>query len=423
MLLKFHNMNKFNLLLSCACLPVLAFGQCDGERYRYTSAFSASSVSYDVAYGSNINVYGVEEELVFDWYEPVGDFATDRPLVIMAHGGFFLGGSNDGADVVPLCEDLARMGYAVASISYRLGVVNLLDLENELTRAVWRGVHDSRAAVRYFRASTEGGANPWGIDPDQIYLGGVSAGGFIALHHAYLDDESEIPTGIDLSAAGLGGGIEGESGTPGVNSEVAGIFNICGALKDVAWMQSGDVPLVSVHGTADATVPYATGQVSLMGFPVTEVNGSASVHAQADAIGLPNCFVPIEGADHVPHVTDNAAYLTTLATVAGMLSTWACPDYTPQCGEYDYTSELLERAPWLTQPRLYPNPATTGTASQLVWSDAPTGAWTCVVRDLMGREVWNAQAQGTRVELPALAAGTYLVHVPAAQSTYQWVVR
>ena len=167
-------------------------------------------------------------------------------------------------DVVPLCEDFARMGYAVASISYRLGIANLLDLENELIRAVWRGVHDGRAAVRYFRKSVEEDGNPWGIDPDRIYMGGVSAGGFLAVHHAYVDDEAEIPAIIDQSQPGMGGGLEGESGNPGYSSQVAGIFNVSGALKDAELDPARRCePLVSVHGTADGTVPYGTGSVSL----------------------------------------------------------------------------------------------------------------------------------------------------------------
>jgi para-nitrobenzyl esterase len=287
-----------------ASCNLFAQADCDGERYRFTSANSNVSVSYDHAYGSNTNVYGVEEELVFDFYEAAGSTEAHRPLLIMAHGGFFLSGSNDGVDVVPLCEDLARMGYAVASISYRLGVVNLLDLENELVRAVWRGVHDSRAAVRYFRRSVEEEGNPWAIDADRIFIGGVSAGGFIALHHAYVDEESEIPASIDQAALGLGGGLEGLSGNSGFGSEVAGVFNICGALKDASWIAAGDEPLVSVHGTNDATVPFGADLVSLMGFPVTEVDGSSVIHEQAEAVGLTHCFVPIEGADHVPHVLD-----------------------------------------------------------------------------------------------------------------------
>ena len=100
------------------------------------------------------------------------------------------------------------MGYVTASFSYRLGIDNLFDFQTSFVEAVWRGVHDSRAAVRYFRKSVEMG-NPYHIDPERIYLGGVSAGGFIAMHHAYVDEESEIPTYIDESEPGLGGGLEG----------------------------------------------------------------------------------------------------------------------------------------------------------------------------------------------------------------------
>ena len=124
--------------------------------------------------------------------------------MILAHGGFFLDGSNDGLDVVSLSEDLAQMGYVVASMSYRLGVniTNLLEIQDEFIKAVWRGVHDSKAAVRFFRKSAEEG-NPYGIDPNRIYLGGVSAGAFIALHHAYVDEDIEIPTQIDITELGL----------------------------------------------------------------------------------------------------------------------------------------------------------------------------------------------------------------------------
>ena len=203
-------------------LSVHAQSDCDGERYRYTSAFDNVSVSEDHVYGSNLSALGVDTELVFDFYEAVGNAEAERPLLIMAHGGFFLAGSNDGMEVVPLCEDFARMGYAVASISYRLGIAPSFDLENELVQAVWRGVHDSRAAVRYFRKSVEEEGNPWGIDVDRIFIGGVSAGGFVALHHAYVDQDSEIPNNIDESQPGMGGGLEGDSGNPGYSFRCGG---------------------------------------------------------------------------------------------------------------------------------------------------------------------------------------------------------
>ena len=223
--------------MACATIVSHAQQECDGYRYRYTGAFETHSVTYDVQYGQNLSWNGVEEELVVDIYAPVGDVIAERPLVILAHGGFFLDGSNDGLDVVSLSEDLAQMGYVVASMSYRLGVDDLgillgtAVLQDEFVKAVWRGVHDSKAAVRFFRKSAEEG-NPYGIDANRIYLGGVSAGAFIALHHAYVDDDSEIPTQIDITELGLEGGLEGLSGNPGYSSAGEGRIQHCRRIAD-----------------------------------------------------------------------------------------------------------------------------------------------------------------------------------------------
>lgn len=405
-------MTRFALTLVALAMgtpALLAQSDCDGERYRYTSTYDNVSVSEGHVYGNNIDALGIDTELDFDFYEAVDNGETDRPLIIIAHGGFFLAGSNDGLDVVPLCEDFARMGYAVASISYRLGIANLLDLENELIKAVWRAVHDGRAAVRYFRKSVEEEGNPWGIDPDRIYMGGVSAGGFLALHHAYVDADGEIPSNIDQTAPGMGGGLEGDSGNPGYSSQVAGIFNVSGALKDATWMQAGDENLVSIHGTADGTVPYGTGSVNLMGFPVTDVDGSATLHEEAEDIGLTHCFITIDGAGHVPHVTNSNAYDITLSTIAGALSSWICADYPEQCGEYDYTSDIQEQ---LTHAvRMYPNPADNGQVT-LVHS-AADGGWKAHIRDGQGRVVATHSDFGPQatLNLSGLPSGLYIVEV------------
>ena len=405
-------MTRFALTLVALTMgtpTLLAQSDCDGERYRYTSTYDNVSVSEGHVYGSNIDALGIDTELDFDFYEAVDNGETDRPLIIIAHGGFFLAGSNDGLDVVPLCEDFARMGYAVASISYRLGIANLLDLENELIKAVWRAVHDGRAAVRYFRKSVEEDGNPWGIDPERIFMGGVSAGGFLALHHAYVDADGEIPSNIDQTAPGMGGGLEGESGNPGYSSQVAGIFNVSGALKDASWMQAGDENLVSIHGTADGTVPFGTGSVNLMGFPVTDVDGSATLHDEAEDIGLTHCFITLDGAGHVPHVGNNDAYGVTLSTIAGALSSWICADYPDQCGEYDYTSDIREQLAHAV--RMYPNPADNGQVT-LVHS-ASDKAWQAHIRDGQGRVVATHTDFGPQatLDLSGLPSGLYIVEV------------
>lgn len=386
---------------------------CDDFRYRYTGAFDEVEVDYDVPYGENINVNFVPEELVVDIYTPVGDSHESRPLVIMAHGGFFVAGSNDGIDVVPLCEDLARMGYVVASMSYRLGVDLFGDLQTEFVKAVWRGVHDSRAAVRYFRQSMDYG-NPYDIDTNRIFLGGVSAGGFIALHHAYVDDQSEIPEQIDVTDPGMGGGLEGLSGNTGYSSEVKGVFNIAGALQTADFMDLGmNEPVVSIHGTADGTVPYGEGDIVYLGIPIIDVDGSSLVHAKADELGVDNCFITVDGADHVPHVVDPSTYGLTLSSLAGKLGEWSCENYVPICGEYDYTAatEVLE-ADWMA-PAVFPNPASsTGRVFATFERDSQ---WSLI--NAMGQTVDRGRATaGSRVVWKDLTPGWYVVRTEAGST-------
>ena len=311
-----------------------AWSQCDGVRYRYR-IFEEVSVSYEVIYGSNVGSSGSDEVLDMDIYMPAGDEVSNRPVVILAHGGFFLAGSNAGSDVVPLCEDLARMGYVAASISYRLGIDNVFDLETSLQESVLRGVHDAKAAVRYFRKTHAEQGNVWGIDPDRIVLGGSSAGAFIALHAAYIDELSEVPDIIDLTQPGLGGGLEGMSGNEGYPSDVLSIVNISGAIGEADWIDAGDVPVVSTHGTADGTVPFGTSNISLFGINVIEVDGSWPVHIRAAEVGLDHRLVTFEGAGHVPHVSSDTYYDLTRAAVTGFTSRQVCQSYPEVPPYYD----------------------------------------------------------------------------------------
>ncbi len=386
--------------------PLFAQDDCDGYRYRYTGAFDEIEVDYDVPYGENINVNFLPEDLVLDIYAPVGDTNEARPLVVMAHGGFFVAGSNDGVDVVPLCEDLARMGYVVASMSYRLGVDLFGDLQTEFVKAVWRGMHDSRAAVRYFRQSMDYG-NPYDVDTSRIFLGGVSAGGFIALHHAYVDDQSEIPAQIDVTDPGMGGGLEGLSGNTGYSSEVKAVFSIAGALQTADFMDLGEnEPVFSIHGTADGTVPYGEGDIVYLGIPIIDVDGSSIVHAKADELGLDNCFITVDGADHVPHVVDPTTYDLTLSSLAGKLGEWSCENYVPICGEYDYTAATdVDESAW-QPPAVYPNPASS-TGRVFATFERAT-EWSLV--NALGQTLERGSASaGGQVVWESLAPGWYVV--------------
>lgn len=285
--------------------------QCFGGRY-HNYVFSGSTVTSNVVYGSNLDKAGATFSLKMDIYQPTGDVATNRPLVIVAHGGSFVGGSKTGNDVVPICQSLAKLGYVAASIDYRTGMTHFPfggpPDSTDAGAAVMRAVHDGRAAVRYFRQNAAVGGNTYNIDVNNIYFAGVSAGGFISLHIAYMDNLSEFPSYVDtIGQFGLHGGIEGLSGNPGYSSDVKAIVNVCGALGKVAWMQPGDEPVCSFHGNADNTVPYGSAVIYLLGsYPLLVVDGSSTVAARANSIGVENCFTPWYGRDHVPEVGTTA---------------------------------------------------------------------------------------------------------------------
>lgn len=403
-----------------------AQNDCDGTRYRFTSAFESFEVTPDVVYGNAINSTGLNQNLLVDIYEPVGDFSENRPLIIMAHGGFFIGGENDNPDVLPLCQDLTRMGYVVASITYRLGIDNFFDISNALVRSVWRGYHDGKAAIRYFRKTAAEDDNPWGIDPNRIMIGGVSAGAFLGLHLAYVDEVSEIPEQIDQTAPGMSGGLEGESGNPGYSTEVLGVINVAGALKTADFMSVGDKPLVSVHGTADGTVPFGSGMIYLSGFPITEVDGSSIVHATALENDVSSCFTILEGAGHVAHVGDADAYFQTLGTIASVTSGWVCNDYEPLCGAYDYNAVDVQE--WLQKldgnVRIFPTLVKGSTPIQVQWLNDNTQSQPWSIFDATGKLISSGVWTIGQNEIPVagLSSGMHILRFAnSANSAKFWV--
>ena len=186
---------------------------CSGGRYS-TEVFAGNVETSNVLYGSNFNLDGSSEDLKMDIYQPAGDSLTSRALVIMAHGGSFIGGDKADGCTDKICKELVKYGYVTASINYRIGMGFPINEQNA-TRAVYRATHDARAAVRFFRKDFAENGNTYGIDTNQIYFGGQSAGAFMAIHMAYLNDTSELPPLVDTSAVGMGGGMEGNSGNPG----------------------------------------------------------------------------------------------------------------------------------------------------------------------------------------------------------------
>lgn len=306
------------LLLAFLCYTNIA-AQC-GERF-VTEVFEADEIytEQDTQYGSNVAINGDDITLKFDFYAPSEevDPMEARPLIIWAHGGFFIQGDENNPGITSLAESYALKGYACASINYRLldlatatpalvaGTVDELFVD-EITRAV----ADMRAAVRYFRQDADTD-NTYKIDPNQIFVGGISAGGVLSAHVGYLTDDQGLDTyeTVDVGAfVEANGGYEGDSGNPGYSSEVSGVISLSGALGDTSFMQAGEVPIISVHDDGDAVVPYGADMVT---FPGTDISiapmmGSELIHEKANELGISSVLLTFDSDDHVGYFTDPA---------------------------------------------------------------------------------------------------------------------
>lgn len=300
-------MKKIYLMaISLIALGNLAIAQsCAGGRYA-SDIFTNVTVTSDINYGSNTSFTGSPTQLNMDIYEPTGDTETARPLIIWAHGGSFIGGDKTNADVVELSNRFAKKGFVCASIEYRVGMWPI-DSVNAI-KAVFRAVQDMKASVRFFY-SDAANANTYKIDTTQIFVGGSSAGAVTALHYAYLDKECELEEFMDANDISAMGGLEGTSGNPGYSTQVAGVINLCGALARYGWMEAGDVPVVSLHGDQDGTVPYSRGEASVSGFSVIYLDGSRMIDEQANAEGVNSHFYTHYGGGHAVYA--NASYMDT----------------------------------------------------------------------------------------------------------------
>jgi acetyl esterase/lipase len=117
--------------------------------------------------------------LMLDFYRADGTTSaaagnSSRPCVVVIHGGSWVHGNRlDDGTKRWLNDWLAGLGYAVASIDYRLSPQFQWPAQRE----------DLLAAIQFLRAR----ATDLGIDPDRLVLVGRSAGGQMATAAAYAE--------------------------------------------------------------------------------------------------------------------------------------------------------------------------------------------------------------------------------------------
>ncbi len=307
-------MNKIYSTLFAAMLTIAAGAQtlCSGAGRYATSVYTTYTVTSNITYGSNYPLTSTTTQsvLTLDFYEPSADTSQARPLIIWAHGGSFISGTKNDQDVSELSARFAKRGFACASINYRLGF-SPFDSTGVIP-ALLRAVQDMKAAVRFFYKD-KSTINKYKIDTNNIFIGGSSAGAITALHVAYLNKSCEINPYINQTTLTSYGGIEGGSGNQCYSSRVKGVINLCGALGKYWWLEAGDVPLCSMHGTTDGTVKYGQG-IANPGVPIMYLDGSRMIAAGTAVSGVNHKFYTWYNAGHVPYAGTSTAQIAYMDT-------------------------------------------------------------------------------------------------------------
>lgn len=285
---------------------------CTGGRYS-SDVFANVTKTSNIIFGyntirDNSTATNYNQTLQLDFYEPTGDLALQRPLVILAFGGGFVSGQR--SDMEPICIALAKKGYTAATIDYRLiypSIANYFVVGSSnplLIDEVIKASSDMRAAIRYFKRDAAV-TNTYRIDTTKIIIGGASAGSIAAIQTAYTDDINENPA--TTTAYNNNGGFEGNTDLsgpdnllPANNSRgVAGLLNIAGGVLDTSIINPNNPPVYSSQGTADEVVPYNYGQLSFNGNSVPlYLYGSNLMKTRADNISLRNELYPVPGGNH-----------------------------------------------------------------------------------------------------------------------------
>lgn len=339
-------MKKFFLALFILGIGVFATGQ---ERYLDT-IFEDVEFTKDIKYGENITILTMQvtgepslQDLMLDVYEPEGDTADLRPLVLVCHSGNFLpfpanggveGSKDDDNTSIEISRRLAKMGYVAANIDYRLGWNPLADSQEERTNtlinAAYRGIQDLRTAIRFFRKSVEEEGNPYRVDTSRIVAWGIGTGGYISLTAAVFDDYEKImktpkffQTGADgnpvpMVHPSVNGDIWGTSvglipgtDTPlslpnheGYSSDFHLTVNVGGAMGDTSWMDENSGPFIGFHVPTDPNAPYKEGVliVPTTGDQVVEVQGSFLVDSLATVYGNNRVFQDLELDDEITQI-------------------------------------------------------------------------------------------------------------------------
>ncbi|WP_215224662.1 alpha/beta hydrolase [Echinicola shivajiensis] len=210
------------------------------------------------------------EELYFDYYP--ANTGNSQKSIVFVHGGGFSGGSPEGQ--APFAEEMQKRGYSVFVISYRLyakGHGFGCDFPTpEKLKAIRYAAEDAVSATRFIVEHAE----DYGVDSEQIYLAGSSAGAEAILQVLFNPFKSSMPEAFYIA--------EGFT--------FKGAMSFAGAVLDLRLVNRENwIPLLLYHGSNDQLVPYETAPHHFC--PGTSPGymmlfGSMSIYEKAKSLGL-----------------------------------------------------------------------------------------------------------------------------------------
>jgi acetyl esterase/lipase len=229
-----------------------------------------------------------KERLALDLHMPAGVMRS--PLIVWVHGGAWRSGSRESMPLGALVE----MGYAVASVDYRLTPVAPFPAQ----------VHDIKAAIRFLRAKQA----ELGIDARRVAIAGDSAGGHLAAlvgmsggvaelegdvgeHNV---ESSAVQAIVSFYGASNLTTILAQSTPHGLDVRVPALQLLLGGRPEekpelatlasvVTHVDASDPPLVILHGDQDPQMP---------------INQSHELVGKYEEFKLPVQFEVVHGAAH-----------------------------------------------------------------------------------------------------------------------------
>ncbi len=295
----------------------VTYGKADGfyasKQVADMNSGAYAEIILDVLNSLGDNLFTTELSLTMDIYTPKGDTVKSRPLLMLIHGGAFIVGDKSDDLQYKYAERYTSMGYVVASINYRMGYLFIPGMYENLERCIYKAVQDSRAAIRFLVHNH----SKYGINPDQIFIAGNSAGGFIALKTAFMAESEGYASadGNDLLMQDNLGCLDCSGNSYKDAFTLKGVISLWGAVTDLDMVDEFEkVPLLLVHGDADKIVPigydypFKNIDEQYTSFFTNKVYGSESIYNKAKKMKFPVRLYKIPGGQHEPQVDDFNRY-------------------------------------------------------------------------------------------------------------------